>query len=862
MANSLTFNVYGEDKTASKTLKKVGTEAESTGKKVGGLGKLGGSFSSLGKGVSAGLAGLMGGGVVAGLLGTTKSFESLVGQVKGLQKVSGGTVTEASHLRSEMALSGVDATQGTVAMRKFSVALGTAAKSQKTAAAMSKLMGVNFLDAHGKIIPMAQLLPKLSDKFKSMPAGAEKTALAVKLFGKNGTEMIPFLNKGAAGMAELDKKSDAMGLTLSGSAVDAVTKSKVANRDFAAALQGLSVTVGSMLLPAISTLMMFFTSRIVPIIQKVTAYFNTHRGMLKLVATAVAVLVVALTGFKILSSITKGMAALNLVMAANPVGLIIVAVAALVAGFLYLWNNCKPFREFFIRLWLTIKLAVTTAVTAVVGAVSAAWNAIKGAWHNIGTFFSGLLGNIKSWVSGLWSGLLGIGVRIVMTINNGINSAVSALGRWFAGLWNSIYGWVAGLWGSLTRFGDRIVGTIVYGIYRAWSGLARWFTGLWASITGWVAFIWPMVKNSLGGRIIRNIVAGISAAWGTLARWFTGLWTSIYGWVAGVWRMASAIGGRIIRSVVAGISAVWGTLSRWFTGLWTAIYGWVSAVWQGAVSVGSRIVRSVVSGISAVWGTLARWFTGLWTSIYGWVANVWGMASGIGGRIIGSVVSGISSAWGSLAGWFTGLWVSIYRWVSGVFANIRAWGGSLVAWLSDGIGAAWNTLASWFTGLWGDITGWFGSILQNAYNWGSDFAQHVLDGIGDLGSKIAQKVVNLGGGSPFQNLGINGMPGMKAKGGPLLPNTFGTVGEQGMETYSVDAGGRATIYSNPSTQGGLRPSAGGSAFRPGNTQGGNTTVVHVHVNGLVGSSADHLAKQIVDTLTGAQRRGVIQKGFA
>ena len=52
---------------------------------------------------------------------------------------------------------------------------------------------------------------------------------------------------------------------------------------------------------------------------------------------------------------------LNAIMAANPIGLIITAIAALVAAFIYLWNNCEEFRQFWIDLWEGIK-AVFNAV--------------------------------------------------------------------------------------------------------------------------------------------------------------------------------------------------------------------------------------------------------------------------------------------------------------------------------------------------------------------------------------------------------------------------------------------------------------------------------------------------------------------
>lgn len=70
------------------------------------------------------------------------------------------------------------------------------------------------------------------------------------------------------------------------------------------------------------------------------------------------------------------MQALNVVMNANPIGLIITAIAGLVTAFIYLWNNCDAFREFWINLWEGIKTAFSTA------------------WEGITTFFTETLPNV------------------------------------------------------------------------------------------------------------------------------------------------------------------------------------------------------------------------------------------------------------------------------------------------------------------------------------------------------------------------------------------------------------------------------------------------------------------------------------
>ena len=59
--------------------------------------------------------------------------------------------------------------------------------------------------------------------------------------------------------------------------------------------------------------------------------------------------------------VAAGQAALNVVMAANPIGLIIAAIAALVVAFVVLWNKSEGFRNFWINAWEKIKEAVSTA---------------------------------------------------------------------------------------------------------------------------------------------------------------------------------------------------------------------------------------------------------------------------------------------------------------------------------------------------------------------------------------------------------------------------------------------------------------------------------------------------------------------
>jgi hypothetical protein len=66
-------------------------------------------------------------------------------------------------------------------------------------------MGIASRDASGNLRSVDDVMLEVADKFKTMPDGAEKTALAIGLFGKAGADMIPMLNMGSAAIKELGR---------------------------------------------------------------------------------------------------------------------------------------------------------------------------------------------------------------------------------------------------------------------------------------------------------------------------------------------------------------------------------------------------------------------------------------------------------------------------------------------------------------------------------------------------------------------------------------------------------------------------------------------------------------------------------
>jgi hypothetical protein len=75
-------------------------------------------------------------------------------------------------------------------------------------------LGISVKNADGSMKSTEAVLLQVADVFANLEDGAVKTALAVKLFGKSGMDMIPFLNQGAAGINQLTAEAERLGLKL------------------------------------------------------------------------------------------------------------------------------------------------------------------------------------------------------------------------------------------------------------------------------------------------------------------------------------------------------------------------------------------------------------------------------------------------------------------------------------------------------------------------------------------------------------------------------------------------------------------------------------------------------------------------
>lgn len=131
-----------------------------------------------------------------------------------MSQSTGIAIDKLSGLAYAGKLSGVEVEALGAAMVKLTKGMADASVGTGEALRGYEALGIKVKDASGNLKNADVVLGEVATKFAGMKDGANKTALAVAIFGKSGAAMVPMLNEGAAGLAEMHKEAERLGVIL------------------------------------------------------------------------------------------------------------------------------------------------------------------------------------------------------------------------------------------------------------------------------------------------------------------------------------------------------------------------------------------------------------------------------------------------------------------------------------------------------------------------------------------------------------------------------------------------------------------------------------------------------------------------
>lgn len=355
-------------------------------------------------------------------------------------------------------------------------------------------------------------------------------------------------------------------------------------------------------------------------------------------------------GLKVaITAASGGLQALWGIMLANPITIVIAAIAALVAGLALFFTKTKTGQQ----LWSNFVNFLKEAWQGLVSVAQTVWNAItqafqtpieiiKTMWSGIKDFFGQLWQGIVSTAQGVWSSF----TTGMAPIIESIKTLWSALTGFFSTLWQSIVTGAQAIWQTFVT----IFTPIIEGIKAAWQALQPYFSQLWQGIVTTAQAIWQTLVTvvqtvwsqiqaviqtdiQIISQIIQTGLQVIQTVWSTA-------WDVVKTVVQTIWNNISTLVSTAINAIAGIIRAVTDAIKGDWSGAWNEIKGVVITVWNGIRSIVTNSINGVRSVITSVMNGIRSIMSSIWNAIKSIVSSV---MNGIR-SVVSSGMSGVRSA--------------------------------------------------------------------------------------------------------------------------------------------------------------------------------------------------------------------------
>lgn len=340
--------------------------------------------------------------------------------------------------------------------------------------------------------------------------------------------------------------------------------------------------------------------------------------------------ILAIKEFEILTKLaTAAQWLFNAALSANPIGLVIIGLVALIAGLAYLWNTSEGFRNFWIGLWEKVKESFLTA------------------WNSIGNFFTETIPrwieNVKTWFLNLPEWFSQLLTRIKEFFIEKFNNIKDSIAQWGANTLETLKSWGANVWNFFTQtipnwiqsivswFGELphhigyVLGFVVtklgmWGVdmfnyittnVPIWiNNIANWFSQLPGRIWTWLVDSMNKVKQwgydmgvkagQIAAEFLTNTITYFKELPGRIWTWLCNAGNKIKQWGYDIGVKAGQIAAEFLKNTIDYFSKLPGRIWEWLVNTVSKIKAWGGDLWNAGVDSAKQLVKSVVETVKSI----------------------------------------------------------------------------------------------------------------------------------------------------------------------------------------------------------------------------------------------------------------------
>lgn len=363
----------------------------------------------------------------------------------------------------------------------------------------------------------------------------------------------------------------------------------------------------------------------------------------------------------------------NAVLAANPIGLIVTAVAALTAGLVWFFTQTETGQ----KIWSSF----------------VDW--IKQAWQGIADFFVGLWSGISEGASTLWDGVVTTWNAYVESLKAMWNSVVT----FFSNLWESIKEAASTAWTAITSAVMTVVQPFIDGFMNIWNNISDGLTQVWEGIKLIFEGAWEFIKSIFLGAIL-IIIDLVTGNFDQLGADLSLIWEGIQNGVSMIWEGIKTYFSGVVDVIVGYATGVFENFSNVLSTIWEFIKTAASMAWEWIKSTVSNLITGLIQGAQNLWNNFVSFLSGLWENIKSTASAAWSGLKSLVLGFINGLVSGAQTAWNTMKQAVSTLVSNVTSIFNGI-KNINLWeaGKAILNGFLGGLKSAWEGVTNFVGGI-------------------------------------------------------------------------------------------------------------------------------------------------------------------